>query len=57
VVKRLEQLAEMAGRALVRLPGVAAFCCAVAGAYELAGVGVALLVAAGMFLLVDRRMP
>lgn len=57
MVTRLEQLADVAGRALVRLPGVAAFGCAVGGAYELAGVGVALLAAAVMFLLIDARMP
>lgn len=49
--------AELAGRALVRLPGLLALACAVAGAYVLAGLGVALLVAAGMLLLVDHRMP
>lgn len=50
-------LADAAGRTLVRLPGLAAFACAVAGAAMLAGTGWALIVAAVMLLLVDRRMP
>ena len=45
------------GRALVRLPGLAAFVCAVSGVYLLAGLGWALIAAAVMLLLVDRRMP
>lgn len=49
--------AAAAGRAFVRLPGLAAVACAVAGTYLLAGSGWALIVAAGFLLLVDRRMP
>lgn len=50
-------LAAGLGRALVRLPGLVAFVCAVVGTYLLAGLGWALLAAAAMLLLVDRRMP
>ena len=50
-------LAEFAGRAVASLPGFAAVGCAVAGSFLLWGVGVALLVAAGFLLLIDRRMP
>jgi hypothetical protein len=39
------------------LPGVAAAGCAVAGAWLLWSLGVALLVAAGLLLLVDARTP
>lgn len=53
----LGDAAEFSGRALVRLPGLAAVGCAVAGSYLLWGLGVALLVAAGFLLLIDRRMP
>jgi hypothetical protein len=49
--------AELAGRAVVRLPGFAALGCAVAGTWLLAGLGWSLIVAAGFLLLVDRRMP
>ena len=59
-MKRLRWLpaaAEWTGRALLRLPGLLAFACAVAGAWLLAGLGVALLVAAVLLLLIDRRMP
>lgn len=54
---RLERAAEVAGRALVRAPGLLAFACAVAGAWLLADVGVALVVAAVLLLLIDRQMP
>lgn len=50
-------LADLAGRALKRLPGVAAMGCAFAGAWLVTELGVALLVLAGLLLLVDRRMP
>lgn len=39
------------------LPGVVAAVCAVAGAVILWGVGWALLVAAGLLLVVDSRLP
>lgn len=39
------------------IPGVAALGCAVAGSWLLWGVGVALLVAAALFLLVDAQTP
>ena len=54
---RLFRLADLAGRSLARLPGLLAFGCAVAGTFLLANLGAALLVAAGMLLLLDRRMP
>lgn len=53
----LLRLAELAGRSLARLPGLLAFACAVTGSYLLWDLGPALLVAAGMLLLVDHRMP
>lgn len=49
--------AHLLGRSLARLPGIAALVCAVAGVYLLAGVGWALIAAAVLLLLVDRRMP
>jgi hypothetical protein len=39
------------------LPGLAAAVCAVAGSWLLWGLGVALLVGAGLLLLVDARTP
>jgi hypothetical protein len=39
------------------LPGLAAVACGVAGTFLLWGLGVALLVAAGFFLLLDARTP
>lgn len=54
---RLLVLADLAGRSLTRLPGLLALTCAIAGAYVLAGLGVALIVAAVMLLAIDLRMP
>ena len=48
--------ARLAGPARL-LPGVAAAVCACAGSWLLWGLGVALLVAAGLLLLVDARTP
>lgn len=39
------------------IPGLGAVGCGVAGSYVLWGLGVALLVAAGFFLLLDARTP
>jgi hypothetical protein len=49
-------VARLAGPARM-LPGVAAAGCAFAGSLLLWGLGVALLVAAGLLLLVDARTP
>ncbi len=54
---RLERLrARVAGPARM-LPGLLAAACAVAGSWLLWSLGVALLVAAGLLLLVDARTP
>lgn len=49
--------AGLAGRALLRVPGVAAVGCAVGGAYILWGPGWALLVAVPFLLMIDRELP
>lgn len=54
---RLGDVAELAGRTLIRLPGLLSLGCAVAGTYLLVGLGWALVVAAAYLFLVDRRMP
>lgn len=60
-MKRLRRaslaLAGVAGRAWARLPGLLALGCAFAGAWLVAGLGVGLLVAAGLLLLIDAGMP
>lgn len=56
-MSRAGAVADWLGRALLRVPGLLAFVSAVAGAWLLAGLGVALLVAALLLLLIDRRMP
>lgn len=48
--------AEMAGRAIRRLPGVAALGCAVGGVYILWGLGWALLAAVPFLLVLDREL-
>lgn len=48
--------AGLAGRALLRVPGLAALGCAVGGAYVLWGLGWALLVAVPFLLVIDREL-